>query len=460
MKKRNGLLLLLLMLGNAVLAQVSTKLAAAMEEFNKDEQLKYATAALHVVDAVTGKTVYTHNAYKGLATASTLKVITAATAFDILGKDYTYQTKVGIISTHSGHHLYIQASGDPTFGSWRWKETKDSLILGRIKEAVRASGVKSFESVMINTTDWEADDDIPGGWIWEDIGQYYGAGAQGLNWRENQFDVILKSGPRIGDAVTIVKTIPYLYDYTIVSKASAAGKGTGDRSALYYPSKGKRYSELRGTIPLGENNFTVSGSIYDPAGQFAKTVIDVIKDIAIVKNNKVEVNIPEQENVNWIYTHTSPQLSEIIYWFLRKSINLYGEALLRTIALKVKGKASTSEGIEVLQQHWVDKGIDKEELHLYDGSGLSPQNRVTAHAEVMVLKYAKERPWFKEFYEGMPVYNDMKMKSGTINRVKGFAGYHQSKAGKEYIFAILVNNYSKSATTLVRKMYRVLDHLK
>src|SRR5690606_34351755 len=118
---------------------------------------------------------------------------------------------------------------------------------------------------------------------------------------------------------------------------------------------------------------------------------------------------------------------KIIYWFLRKSSNLYGEALLRTVALKAKGEATTEKGIEALVAHWKALGIDPEELHLYDGSGLSPQNRVTPRAEVIVLKYAKDRDWYTEFYEGIPLYNDMKMKSGTINRVKGFTGYQRSK---------------------------------
>jgi len=97
---------------------------------------------------------------------------------------------------------------------------------------------------------------------------------------------------------------------------------------------------------------------------------------------------------------------------------------------------------------------------MYDGSGLSPLNRVTTHAQVEVLKYAKGRKWYPSFYDALPEYNNMKMKSGTINDVKGFCGYHKAKDGKEYIFSFLVNNYSGKSTTLVSKMYKVLDVLK
>ena len=97
---------------------------------------------------------------------------------------------------------------------------------------------------------------------------------------------------------------------------------------------------------------------------------------------------------------------------------------------------------------------------MVDGSGLSPLNRVTTHAQVMVLQYAKKQPWFKGYYLAFPEYNGMKMKSGTINGVKGFAGYQTSKSGEDYIFSFLVNNYNGSAAGVVQKMYKVLDVLK
>jgi len=441
-------------------AQTNRSISSAMDIFNNDSQLQYATTGLYIIDAATGESVYGQNQFSGMATASTLKVITAATAFDILGKDYTYQTSMGVVSTGSGKSLYIQSSGDPTFGSWRWEETREQVILSGLKEAIKKTGIRQFESIIISNSGWADDDGIPGGWTWEDIGQYYGAGSQGMNWRENQFDVILRSGPQVGSPVSVVKTVPYLYDYKIISQTKAAGKETGDQSSLYYPSKGEKYSIIKGTIPAGKEAFTVSGSIYDPSRQFAKTLISEIKDFATIKNDRIELTDRRYSDVDIIYTHISPTLSKIIYWFLQKSINLYGEALLRTVALKQKGEATTEKGIKALQEHWQDKGVEPDELHLYDGSGLSPQNRITPHAEVMVLKYAKSRVWFTDFYEALPLYNDMKMKSGTISRVKGFTGYQQSKDGKEYIFSMLINNYNGSPYGLVRKMYKVLDYLK
>ena len=111
------------------------------------------------------------------------------------------------------------------------------------------------------------------------------------------------------------------------------------------------------------------------------------------------------------------------------------------------------------QEFWKDKGIPQTELNLVDGSGLSPLNRVTTHAQVTVLLYARKQPWFTGYQNAFPEYNGMKMKSGTISGVKGFCGYQTSSDGKEYVFSFLVNNYNGSSSLLIQKMYKVLDNL-
>ncbi|MBO9617676.1 MAG: D-alanyl-D-alanine carboxypeptidase/D-alanyl-D-alanine-endopeptidase [Niabella sp.] len=439
-------------------AQVATQLKRAMESFNADEQTQHALVSLYVVDAGSGEVVFDQNSDLGMATASTEKIITAATAFAVLGKDFTYETKIGIISTPKGKSLYVVPSGDPTLASWRWEETKDAVFLSKLKAAVQQNGIKELNSIILYTGQW-GQQTIPGAWIWEDLGNYYGAGAQAVNWRENQFDLVLRSGVP-GSPVTVVKTTPHLYDYTIMSRAVAGSASSGDNSNLYYPSMGARTGILTGSIPSGKNDFVVSGSLYDPANQFVRTIIAELKGIVHFTTDKVVTTDQEEKNVNWVFTNQSPGLSKIIYWFLRKSVNLYGEALLKTIGLKQKGLGTTANGIEAETTYWKDKGIDPDALHLYDGSGLSPQNRITTKAQVTVLQYARQQPWFADYYEAFPLYNDMKMKSGTINRVKGFSGYQKSKEGKNYIFSMLVNNYNGSQLSLVRKMYNVLDVLK
>ena len=157
---------------------------------------------------------------------------------------------------------------------------------------------------------------------------------------------------------------------------------------------------------------------------------------------------------------SSPPLDSINYWFLKRSINLYGEALLKTFSYKKSYTGSTEEGVKIVKEFWKNKGIASTELNIVDGSGLSPLNRVTTHAQVTILHYASKQSWFPGYFYSFPEYNGMKMKSGTINGVKSFCGYQISKDGHEYIFSFLVNNYNGSTNSLVQKMYKVLDELK
>jgi len=449
----------LLLISFFVDAQIAEKINSAMNVFNNDEQLKFAISSLYVVDAGTGKVIFDQNGNIGMAPASTEKIITAATAFELLGKDFSYETKFGMVITPEGKSLYIEPSGDPSLGSWRWNNTKENVFLKNLKTALYNKGITNLKSVIINTGRWDAET-IPDGWIWQDVGNYYGAAALPVNWRENQFDLILKSGNNIGGSVVVVKTNPVLYDYEIVSQATTAAKGTGDNSFVYLPSLGNGNGALLGTIPADQNGFVVSGAMNNPINQFVKTIVNFLKDSIEVENETYQVVHKTADNVAWIYSNYSPGLSALIYWFLQKSINLYGEALVKTLALQRNNLASTDDGLDILIDFWKDRGIDPEALHFYDGSGLSPQNRTTTKAQVTVLQYAKKQPWFKEYYDAFPVYNNTKMKSGTINRVKGYCGYQKSKEGKEYVFSFLVNNYNGSQLGLTRKMFKVLDNLK
>ncbi len=436
----------------------SQRLQKAFAQFESDSQLKHAISSLYVIDAKTGEVVFDKNSQVGLAGASTQKIITATTAFELLGKDYRYKTEFSIDSIRERPDeivLHIKGSGDPTFGSWRWTSTINPVpdMLNILKSAT------SKKCNRISFSTWGPSQMIPDGWIWQDIGNYYGAGAGEFNWRENQFDLILKSGDNIGDPVKIVKTEPALQSYNLVSYATSGPKGSGDNAYIYIPSSGIN-PYVMGTIPVGESNFKISGSITRPVHQFYSILKDSLQARSMWTAGSEFRDYDTVYEKKLFFTHRSPSLDSIIYWFLKKSINLYGEALVKTFAYEKQGFGSTDSGTAIVKKFWKEKGLDEDELNIYDGSGLSPLNRITTHAEVEVLKYAKTRDWFPYFYDALPEYNGMKMKSGTISDVKGFCGYQKSKNGKEYIFSFLVNNYNGRTSGVVNKMYKVLDELK
>jgi serine-type D-Ala-D-Ala carboxypeptidase/endopeptidase (penicillin-binding protein 4) len=468
--KRIAFFLTVLLTVNGHAQLVSVKLAYAYKLFMADSQLRSAISSLYVIDANSNKVVFDRNSRVGLATASTMKIITSATAYELLGKGFRYTTEFGyngqLQDGNLRGNLYIRPSGDPTLGSWRWKQTSEDSVMYRVISAFRNTPIKKYNALVVDAFGWEGEA-IPGGWTWDDLGQYYGAPADALNWHENQFDMTLQSGDKPGDPVVIKNTRPHLYTYNYISYVKSASKGSGDNSYMYLPLNSTT-GVVRGTIPAGEKNFVISGAMPSGKNQFLATLSDSLSrngiqslsSPVIFDSTITSTGIDLKATI--IHREESPELDSMVFWFLRKSINLYGEALVKTIAFKSNQAATTENGTKIIRDYWVNKniGIDQNELNNQDGSGLSPQDRITTHAQVAILKYAKKQPWFAGYYLAFPEYNGMKMKSGTINRVKGFCGYQVSSNGHEYIFSFLVNNYNGSATTLVQKMYKVLDLLK
>ncbi|MFN2439319.1 MAG: D-alanyl-D-alanine carboxypeptidase/D-alanyl-D-alanine-endopeptidase [Chitinophagaceae bacterium] len=447
---------------NSLVAQsVQNRLTKAFEIFEKDSQMKNGIASLYVIDAKSGNIVFEKNSYTGLATASTMKIITSVSAYELLEKDFRYKTEFGysgnIVDKILKGDIYIRPSGDPTLGSWRWAETKDETTISRIIAAVKKLDIKGYNSIVVNDSGWRYEN-IPDGWIWQDIGNYYGAGAGVLNWRENQFDIVLQSEDQIGSPVKIVETLPKDLSYKFLSVVTADAKGTGDNAYVYYPLN-KNIGIIRGTIPVSEKRFTISAAFADPISEFTNLLQNSFLKAGIGQI-KFQDSDKNKNEVKMFHTQTSPPLDSIIYWFNKRSINIYGEALVKTIGYQKKGIGSTEAGIELIKDFWKSKGISSTELNMVDGSGLSPLNRVTTHTQVRILQYAKNQNWFNGFYYSLPEFNNMKMKSGTIRDVKSFCGYHKSKSGAEYIFSFLVNNYNGSSSAIVQKMYKVLNELK
>lgn len=446
---------------------IGQKLETSWNSFVADNQLQYGIAGICVMDAKTGKIVFEKNSNIGFAPASTQKVLTTIAAYEALGSSFTYQTKIGYTGSISNKKLtgniVIEASGDPTLGSWRYAETKEDVVLKKITDAVKQLGIENITGNLVAVDKGFDINPIPDNWMWGDMGNYYGAGHWALNWRENQYDLFLKSGKEKGDSTWIVKVEPneLAFKGHFDNEVKTGNANTGDGSSIY-TSPFTSNKLVQGSISSNQNNFKVSGStsfadvtcLNEIAAALRKNGVS-FQYIFPISSKILSQEKPSVGSVSNILTISSPSLDSIVYWFLKKSINLYGEALVRTIGLQKKGYGSTDKGLEWIDSFYTANGFDTKAMHMTDGSGLSPTNRITPFALVKALQYAQNKSWYPAFYDALPLYNGMKLKSGTIHRTKAFAGYHNG-----YIVSIMVNNYNGSSGTLVDKMYKVLDGLK
>jgi D-alanyl-D-alanine carboxypeptidase/D-alanyl-D-alanine-endopeptidase (penicillin-binding protein 4) len=442
----------------------SSKLQVAFNKFSADEQLKYGSVSFTVLNSTNGELIFGGNQNTGLAPASTLKTITSATALALLGEDFTYKTEVfysGVIENGIlNGDIFISGSGDPTLGSSRWKTSAKESVLNQILFALQKAGIQSINGKIIaDDSAWDTQS-LPIGWIWQDIGNYYGAGTSALSWGENQFELSFTPGKTIGSTVKISngEVYPFL---DLKNELTTSGIGSGDNVYAYSaPYTSTIY--LRGTYGIDLKK-KIGLSLPDPAFAMAYDVLAFLQKSNIKVLDFTSARILGQKNgdkKSLLTTITSPPLKEIIYWFNQKSINLYGEQLIRTLGNKFGKSASTVDGIKVLRKFWEDKGIDPETLNIGDGSGLSPAGRVTTLTMAKVLFFAQSQAWYPTYLESLPLNNNLKMKSGTIADVLAYAGYSKVDGQSPVCFSIMINNYKGSTTAMRQKIFNLLNQLK
>ncbi|GAA4166680.1 serine-type D-Ala-D-Ala carboxypeptidase [Chryseobacterium ginsenosidimutans] len=455
MKKAFGVLTLSTQI---IFAQNITQKLDAVTKSLMDSSGAISSGLSFYVSDENGNLIYDYQGSKGLSTASTQKIFTAAAALETLGKNYTFKTTSSYSGSISGGNLsgnlFVSSTGDPTLGSWRYDAYKPENFKQKLIEAVKKSGIKKISGDLVIDDSYFDHQTIPGGWPWDDLGNYYGAGVWGINWRENQFDINI-NGTEFKNFSYPLEGINWLNDVKV--------GGSSDQS-LIFTAPHSNVALINGTLPA--KTVTVSGSTPNPPLQLGVEVKQWLKESGIeftgkvVTNSQLEIEGKKPLEVpksNVILTYESPTLDKIVYWFLRKSINFYGETLIKTLGKEKKANPSFKSGVAFLKEFWKSKGINPNMINFADGSGLSPQNYVAAKAEVQALLYAKKQPWFDSYYDGFPTQdNGMKMKSGTMKDTKSFAGYHTSKDGKKYVFSIIINNYQGSGSTELQKILNVL----
>jgi D-alanyl-D-alanine carboxypeptidase/D-alanyl-D-alanine-endopeptidase (penicillin-binding protein 4) len=114
-------------------------------------------------------------------------------------------------------------------------------------------------------------------------------------------------------------------------------------------------------------------------------------------------------------------------------------------------------------------------MKINDGSGLSRLNAISATNFCDLLEFMYKSPNFLDFKSTLPVagvsgtlrnickgqvgQGRVIAKSGTLNKVKAYAGYVETISGKKVAFSFCVNNYSCSTSQLINKMAVVLNAL-
>lgn len=441
----------------------------ALQKFIQDAAFKHGEVAFMAVNLDNGRVIAEYNNFKSMVPASIQKLVTTATALEKLGPDFRFKTRIaydGVIEAGVlKGNLYVFGGGDPTLQS-RYNKTEPGA-LSRVTTIL--APIQKAEGRLIVDLSHYNRYTTPRGWVWEDIGNYFGSTPTALMWRDNLLEVALRTG-QAGTPAMLADAQGEASPFTIDVQVTAANSQKDD--AWFFSSPGSDVIYAKGTIPAHQQRFVVKASHPDPVRQFTTDVLNA-------SGKKMEVRfdydyIPH-EGLTELMTIESPSLKDLVRLTNDHSINLYAEAL--NITLDTLERYKTVEGgIAHTEAFLKSRKVYLQGTRLTDGSGLSPLNRMTCQAMIDVLSMMYRSANRDVFYNSLAVAglsgtlsghfkgtraeNNLRGKSGTMAGVRNYAGYITNKSQEKIAFCLMINDYDeKKKAEVMKKVEELLVSL-
>jgi serine-type D-Ala-D-Ala carboxypeptidase/endopeptidase (penicillin-binding protein 4) len=473
--KHLSIFLLALLSLNAIAQDRSLSTAEVeLQRLRQDPGLKHGEVGFVAVNLDNGGIIAEFNSYRAMIPASIQKLLTTSNAFSTLGNDYRFKTRIAytgeIIEGILHGDIVIYGGGDPTFNSKYFPNQNHDQA---IKEAATKAGIKSITGKLVFDLSIYKEHTTPSGWVWEDMGNYFGATPTAFMWADNTINLDLRSG-QAGTDVMLADSWPSDSPYTldVDIKASTENK---DNAWFYSAPKGNTIYG-KGSIPAHKDRFTVKISDPDPVQSNAKHLEKLLglKNIAIQRNY---AHI-EYASAKTLIDLSSPSLKEIINVTNKQSINLYAEAL-NLISDTAQELKSVEGGIQSLEAFLTKNKIRHQGNRFLDGSGVSPMNRMTPQVMIDLLSVMYRSPLkedfqstlavggqsgtFKYYFKSGIAAGNIMGKSGTMNGVRNYAGYVKNKYGETIAFCLMMNDYDEDRKSEIMKkvetlMEAVIEH--
>ncbi|HRQ88217.1 MAG TPA: D-alanyl-D-alanine carboxypeptidase/D-alanyl-D-alanine-endopeptidase, partial [Bacteroidia bacterium] len=366
---------LCLLAAGGLRAATVEEVIAEVEKIAGETGLRTASVGFCLVELEADpKTAAGYHADTGLVPASTMKVFTTATANELLGPDHRFTTELQTTGTLGedgvlAGDVVIRGGGDPTLAA-----TDLFATYAKWKAALAQAGIRKVNGSVVGDASVFGNALTPDTWQWNDMGNYYGAGACGLTVHQNLFHATFRT-PSAGAKAPLSGTNPKLSGYEFYNEMRVGAAGSGDNGYIYGDPYGKLIT-FRGTVPAG-GSFTIKGALPDPALFCARTFSEFLGE------NGIEVaGEPTTDRLlgmagkeigarKKVFEQTSEPLSAILATTNHKSDNLRAECLHRAIGVQAKGQGTTTAAAEAVRAHWAGKGIDMTGFFMGDGCGLS-----------------------------------------------------------------------------------------
>lgn len=421
------------------------KIKALLEE----PQFKEMKIGIRIYSLKSNDVVFEHNSQTLLKPASNVKLVTTLAALKYLGSGYQFKTKIytdgkirkGILNGN----LYIKGFGDPKLVSEKlWFLTN---------ELKRAGFRHIAKDLVIDDTFFDEVRTVRNGRASD---RAYDAllGAVSVNF--NTTAIYVKPGDFAGAKARVIIDPDNTYVRVINGARTVA---THKEMTIRVSRIRAKYSDtirVTGNIPLGTEEKRFYKNISYPRQYAASLFRQFFKDrgITIQGRNRYEA-VPE--TAREILVYESRPLSMVVTDLNRMSNNFIAEQILKTMAAELKSvPGSTDNGLKILEKFLKEAGVSGN-YQLVNGSGLSPDNLMTAAQLVEVLKFGyRNFGVFPEYVSSMGIAGvngtlnkrlvgtaaegRVRAKTGSLTGVSALSGYLNTLSDEVLAFSILMND--------------------
>ena len=430
------------------------RLRAEIEATLSDPLLVSSNVGMKVVALGTGEVLYEKDAEKLYHPASTMKLLTAATALIKLGPNYRFHTTLyadPVGDRQPFGDIYLKGRGDPVFNGDDLEQMAEKLVEMDTKDL---QGDIVVDETYFDAVRWGK------GWMWDDgpIGGYY-PHLSALTINRNGVLVRISPGSKVDDPVRVHLDPPTQY-MKVVNEATTVGHSEKTRLTIKRKDGPTETNVLiiDGVMTIGQAEMNRRVDVLDPALYCGTLLREMLAKRGVSLQGTVRYGKVPEEAVT-IIKHISPPLSRIIWEMNKPSDNLIAELLLKTIGAELSGTPGTAEtGLGAISNFLGEIGMDWEHYTLADGSGVSRYNLVTASLLTDLLVYMfRNFAVMPEYLASLPVggvdgtltrrmrgmiaEGVLRAKTGTLRGLTALAGYTVTADGETVAFSIIMSNY-------------------
>jgi D-alanyl-D-alanine carboxypeptidase/D-alanyl-D-alanine-endopeptidase (penicillin-binding protein 4) len=176
-----------------------------------------------------------------------------------------------------------------------------------------------------------------------------------------------------------------------------------------------------------------------------------------------------------VASEPSPRISRLVLLMNRPSDNFFAEVLNKRVAVAAGHAGTMRNGRREARRYLVSLGINMTGSHMYDGSGLSPADRLSPRQILAVLRRASLQPYAKPYRLSLPLagvngtlskrmntgpaHANARAKTGTLDDASTLSGYVTSANGHRLVFSIMINRRRLDITAAHALQDRIVQTL-